>query len=195
MAAPQNDVTVLLQAWAGGDSEALAELMPLVFEDLRSMARSRFRGEPEAHTLQPTALVNEVFLRLTGQHSMHWESRNQFFAFAGTLMRRILVDHAKGRRAAKRGKGLANLPLDEGIGLVKESSVDLVALDQALTRLSKLDERQARIVELRFFVGLTNEEIADLLGISSTSVKRDWQTAKLWLFRELSGKSPETSKP
>jgi RNA polymerase sigma factor (TIGR02999 family) len=181
------DVTQLLQEWSQGDASALDELMPLVFDDLRQIARRQFQAEAADHTLQPTALVSEVYLRLCGQHSVHWDNRRQFFAFAAMLMRRILVDHAKGRKAAKRGKGLPDLPLDETIA-AQGVVVDIVALDEALSRLSALDERQGRIVELRFFVGLTNEEIAELLGISLSAVKRDWRTAKVWLLRELTRK-------
>ncbi len=187
MSPPPRDVTRLLKQWSQGDASALAELMPLVFDDLRQIARRQFQAEPTDHTLQPTALVSEVYLRLSGQHSVHWDNRRQFFAFAATLMRRILVDHAKGRNAAKRGKGLPDLPLDETIA-VPGGGVDIVALDEALSRLSALDERQGRIVEMRFFVGLTNEEIAEVLGISLTAVKRDWRTAKIWLLHELTRK-------
>jgi RNA polymerase sigma-70 factor (ECF subfamily) len=187
MPPPLRDVTQLLKLWSQGDAAALDELMPLVFDDLRQIARRQFQAEPTDHTLQPTALVSEVYLRLYGQHSVHWDNRRQFFAFAVMLMRRILVDHAKGRNAAKRGKGLPDLPLDDTIAAAG-SGVDLVALDEALSRLSALDERQGRIVELRFFVGLTNEEVAEVLGISVTAVKRDWRTAKIWLLRELTRK-------
>ena len=182
------DVTRLLRQWSQGDAAALDELMPLVFDDLRQIARRQFQAEPTDHTLQPTALVSEVYLRLSGQHSVHWDNRRQFFAFAAMLMRRILVDHAKGRNAAKRGKGLPDLQLDESIAVPGGGGVDVVALDEALSRLSALDERQGRIVELRSFVGLTNEEIADVLNISLTAVKRDWRSAKIWLYHELTRK-------
>lgn len=187
MPIPPRDVTRLLQQWSQGDAAALDELMPLVFDDLRQIARRQFQAEPTDHTLQPTALVSEVYLRLSGQRSVHWDNRRQFFAFASMLMRRILVDHAKGRNAAKRGRGLPDLPLDDQIA-VPGGDVDLVALDEALSRLSALDERQGRVVELRFFIGLTNEETAAVLGISETAVKRDWRTAKVWLLRELTRK-------
>ncbi len=181
------DVTVLLREWSEGDPAALEGLMPLVLDDLRQLARRQFRGERSAHTLQPTALINEVYLRLYGQQKLHWDNRGQFFAFAATLMRRVLVDHAKARLAAKRGRGVPNLPLDEALAVPAgtDRGVDYIALDEALSRLSALDGRQGQIVELRFFVGLTNEEIAEQLGISVSSVKRDWDLARTWLFREL----------
>ncbi len=184
----EREVTRLLKEWSQGDAAALEDLMPVVFDDLRMIARRQFQMEAADHTLQPTALVSEVYLRLCGQRSVHWENRRQFFAFAGMLMRRILVDHAKGRNTAKRGKGLPNLPLDEAMIAPEQSVVDVVALDEALSRLAAFDERQAKVVELRFFLGLTNEEIAEVLGISLTSVKRDWQTARIWLYREMNRK-------
>jgi RNA polymerase sigma factor (TIGR02999 family) len=180
------EVTQLLQDWSRGDPAALERLIPLVFDDLRRIAIRCLRGESQGHTLQPTALVNEVYLRLIGQRQTHWESRSQFFSFAALLMRRILVDHAKGRQAAKRGGGVAKVPLDEAIDLPETRGVDLVALDEALSRLAEIDRRQSRIVELRFFMGLSHEEIADVLEISVTTVKREWKLARLWLFRELS---------
>jgi RNA polymerase sigma factor (TIGR02999 family) len=179
------DVTQLLQQWSLGDLSALGDLMPLVFEDLRYIARAQFQREAAGHTLQPTALVSEVYLRLYDQRQVHWENRKQFFAFAALLMRRILVDYAKGRHTAKRGGGLPDLPLDEALSVPMPGGIDLVDLDDALTRLAAIDERQSRVVELRFFVGLTNEEAAEVLGVSLTAVKRDWRTAKIWLHREM----------
>lgn len=184
----EREVTRLLKEWSQGDPAALELLMPVVFDDLRQMARKHFRMEPADHTLQPTALVSEVYLRLLGQRQVRWDNRRQFFAFVGTLMRRILVDHAKARHTAKRGGGLPDLPLDEAFVSPEGTGVDVVALDEALSRLAELDPRQARVVELRFFVGLTNEETAAALEISLTSVKRDWQTAKLWLYNEMNPK-------
>jgi RNA polymerase sigma factor (TIGR02999 family) len=182
MSPPERDVTQLLKEWSKGSASALEELMPLVFDDLRQLARRQFQGEPPGHTLQPTALVNEVYVRLVGQRQVHWENRGQFFSFAAMLMRRVLVDYAKAKKADKRGKGLPHLPLDEGIAVPERSGVDMVALDEALSRLAALDARQGRIVELRFFVGLTNEQVAETMGLSLTTVKREWQTAKLWLY-------------
>ena len=186
MSDPSVEVTKLLRDWSQGDALALERLIPLVFADLREIAGRLFRRENEAHTLQPTALVNEVYLRLIDQRAVQWQNREQFFSVAALLMRRILVDHAKGRAAAKRGAGAPRLPLDEAIQLPElRGDVDVVGLDEALSKLAEIDARQSRIVELRFFVGLSHEEIAELLGISVTTVKREWRTAKLWLYREL----------
>ncbi|HMB54169.1 MAG TPA: sigma-70 family RNA polymerase sigma factor [Thermoanaerobaculia bacterium] len=192
MSLTQREITALLAEWSDGDQEALERLMPLVFEELRQLARSQFRREPDGHTLQPTALVHEVYMRLAGQRKVEWQNRSQFFAFAALLMRRILVDHAKARFTAKRGGGATVLPLNEALARPGDddgeaTSVDLLALDQALEALAEVDPRQARIVELRFFAGLTHEEIAELLGISVTTVKRDWKTARFFLFRVMSG--------
>ena len=186
MSTPTSDVTQLLHEWIQGDASALEKLIPLVFEDLRQIAGRLFQRESDAHTLQPTALVNEVYLRLMDQRKVFWQNREQFFGVAAMMMRRILVDYAKGRQAAKRGSGIPTVQLDEMIAVPELRGVDVVALDEALTRLADLDERQGRIVELRFFTGLSNEEIADILGISVTTIKREWRTAKLWLRRELS---------
>ncbi|HEY2289500.1 MAG TPA: sigma-70 family RNA polymerase sigma factor [Thermoanaerobaculia bacterium] len=185
MSTPPSDVTKLLQEWSQGDAAALEKLIPLVFEDLRQIAERLFKRETDSHTLQPTALVSEVYLRLMDQRKIHWQNREQFLGVASLLMRRILVDYAKGRQAAKRGSGIPNVQLDEMIAVPELRGVDVVALDEALSRLAELDQRQGRIVEMRFFTGLSNEEIADILGISVTTVKREWRTAKLWLHREL----------
>jgi RNA polymerase sigma factor (TIGR02999 family) len=188
MSTPTSDVTKLLQDWSQGDAAALEKLIPLVFEDLRQIAGRLFRREADSHTLQPTALVNEVYLRLMEQRKVHWQNREQFFGVASLLMRRILVDYAKGRQAAKRGSGAPKVPLDETIAVPELRDVDVVALDEALSRLAEIDPRQERIVELRFFMGLSNEEIAEILKISVTTVKREWRTARLWLYRELTRK-------
>lgn len=184
-------VTQLLQEWSRGDPAALEKLIPLVFQQLREIAGRMFRRESDGHTLQPTALVNEVYLRLMEQRSMHWQNREQFFSVAALLMRRILVDYAKGRQTAKRGKGVPKVPLDEALGVadVRHLDVDLVAdLDEGLSRLAEIDPRQAKIVEMRFFMGLSHEEIADVLAISVSTVKREWRTAQLWLYRELTNR-------
>jgi RNA polymerase sigma factor (TIGR02999 family) len=186
MSTPTSDVTRLLQDWSQGDPSALERLIPLVFEDLRQIAGRMFQRESDGHTLQPTALVNEVYLRLTDQRKIHWQNREQFFGVAALMMRRILVDYAKARQAAKRGSGAAMVPLDETIAVPDLRSVDVVALDEALSQLAEIDPRQGRIVEMRFFMGLSHEEIADILEISVTTVKREWRTARLWLYRELS---------
>lgn len=184
---PSVEVTKLLRDWSQGDAVALEKLIPLVFEDLRKIAGSLFQRENEAHTLQPTALVNEVYLRLIDQRQVHWQNREQFFAVAAMLMRRILVDYAKRRQTVKRGSRAIKIPLDEAIGIPQAAAdLDMEALDQALSRLAEIDPRQSRIVEMRFFMGLTHEEIAEVLGIGVTTVKREWKTARLWLFRELS---------
>ncbi len=185
---PPDEVTKLLRDWNRGDTEALERLIPLVFDDLRQIAGALFQRENEAHTLQPTALVNEVYLRLIKQ-KVEWQNREQFFALAALLMRRILVDYAKQRQTAKRGSGAVKVPLHLLTKIPQVSpDLDFEALDEALTRLEEIDSRQAHIVELRFFVGLRHEEIGELLGISETTVKREWKTARLWLFRELSKK-------
>lgn len=182
------EVTKLLRDWSHGDESALEKLIPLVFEDLRQIAGALFQRESEAHTLQPTALVNEVYLRLIKQ-KVEWQNREQFFALAALLMRRILVDYAKQRHTAKRGSGAVKIPLDQLTSIPQAvAGLDIEALDEALSRLEEIDSRQAHIVELRFFVGLRHEEIGELLGISETTVKREWKTARLWLFRELSKK-------
>lgn len=185
MSTPTSDVTKLLQDWSQGNAAALEKLIPLVFEDLRQIAGRLFQRESNGHTLQPTALVSEVYLRLMDQRKVHWQNRQQFFGVAGMMMRRILVDYHKGKKAAKRGSGALKVPLDEALALPEIKDVDFVALDEALSRLAEIDERQSRIVEMRFFMGLSNEEIAEVLDISVTTVKREWRTAKLWLYREL----------
>ncbi|PYQ60427.1 MAG: RNA polymerase subunit sigma-70 [Acidobacteria bacterium] len=188
MSTPTSDVTKLLQEWSQGDASALEKLIPMVFEDLRQIAGRLFLREADSHTLQPTALVSEAYLRLMDQRKVHWQNREQFFGVASLLMRRILVDYAKGRQAAKRGSGAPKVPLDETIAVPELRDVDVVALDEALSQLAEIDPRQSRIVELRFFMGLSHEEIADILDISVTTIKREWRTARLWLFRELSRK-------
>jgi RNA polymerase sigma factor (TIGR02999 family) len=180
-----SEVTSLLQQWSQGDHDALARLMPLVLEDLRRIALHFLRNEKQGHTLQPTALVNEFYLRFIGQREARWQNREQFFSIAAMLMRRILVDYAKSRQAAKRGGKVVKVPLAELVDLPETRDRDVVALDEALSRLAKIDPRQGKIVELRFFMGLDHEEIAEVLGVSVTTVKREWRLARLWLFREL----------
>ncbi len=181
------DVTELLLQWSQGNREALDELMPLVTGQLRELARSHLRGERLGHTLQPTALVNEVYLRLVDRRRVSWQSRAQFFGFAASTMRRILVDYARARRTAKRGAGVEPITLDETVGLTTGKGIDVIALDEALKSLAQLDERQSRLVELRFFAGLTVEETAEVLGIGTATVVRDWSTAKAWLYAQLTG--------
>ena len=181
------DVTGLLQAWGAGNREALDELMPVVYGELHRLARASLRGERPDHTLQATALVNEAYLKLVDQRRVRWQNRAHFFGTAAQLMRRILVDHVRQQRAAKRGGGATRVALDEALGVAEEREVDLLALDAALERLATLDPRQSQLVVLRFFGGLTIDEAAEVLQISPATVKREWSTAKVWLRRELDG--------
>ncbi len=180
------EITALLDRWSDGATGALDELIPLVFNDVRELARRALAKESDDHTLQATALVSEVYLRLEGRRSVQWQSREQFFGFLSQLIRRILIDHARGRRRAKRGGGVKPLSLDDVFGLAQARHPELIALDDALQDLARLDPRQARIVELRFFMGLTLEQIAEVLGVSLATVNREWRTARMWLERELS---------
>ena len=181
-------VTELLRAWGGGDQRALDELLPVVYEELRRQAQRYLRRERDGHSLQATALVHEAYIRLVDQRRMQWQGRAQFFGIAAQLMRRVLVDHARARHAEKRGGPNVSLvqPLEEATAAAQESDVDLLALDDALTRLAELDPRQAKVVELRYFSGLGIEETAEVLGISPATVKREWAMARAWLKRELS---------
>ncbi len=184
-----NQVTELLVRWRDGDQQALDTLVPLVYAELRKVAHRYLQRESDRHTLQSTALVHEAYLRLAGQDPPEWQNRAHFFAVAAQLMRQILVDHARARRSAKRGGGACTLILDEGIALPKKLPVDMIALDDALQSLAKLDAQQSRIVELRFFAGLSIEDTANVLGISSASVKRYWIAARAWLYHEMSGEA------
>ena len=185
----QSEITRLLDQWNAGESDALTKLMPLIVDDLRRVAGKYLAQEAEGHTLQPTALVNEVYLRLVGRRTVSWRNRAQFFAFVAGMMRRVLVDHARNRRTAKRGSGAIRLSFDESIKLPEErqKDPDLLALDEALQSLEEVDPRQSRIVEMRYFTGLSVKEVAEVESISPTTVKREWRTAKLWLYRALSG--------
>ncbi|HET8548308.1 MAG TPA: sigma-70 family RNA polymerase sigma factor [Bryobacteraceae bacterium] len=194
MSAPhqQHDVTSLLINWGKGDQKALEELTPLVYAEMRRVAQRYLRRERSDHTLQGTALVHEAFLRLIDQRNVQWQNRAHFFGVAAQMIRRILVDYARSRHTAKRGADAVRLSLDEAAGgMVEARDIDLIALDDALNRLAQLDPQQSRIVELRFFTGLSIEETAEVLGISPATVKRDWVTAKALLYRELTGKNPE----
>ena len=195
MAESPADVTTLLQRWSAGDRTALDRLLPLIHTELRRIAAQQLSGERDGHTLVPTALVNELFLKLVDQRRAAWDNRAHFFAVAAQLMRRILVDYARSRQADKRGGSVTVLSLDD---LADESpaqhadvrgdaAADVLAIDQALERLTLLDPDQSRIVELRFFAGLTVEETAHVLQRSSRTVKREWRLARAWLHRELSG--------
>ena len=179
-------VTKLLLDWESGDPSVEERLMPLLYDDLHRRAEHYLRRERRGHTLQPTALVNEAYLRLVDQKRAGWKCRAQFFGVAAQAMRRILVDHARRRSTEKRGDGVSILPLDEAIGSPWKRDADLVALDDALEALAKLAPRASRVVELRFFGGLTIDETAAALEISPATVKTDWQQAKAWLYRQLS---------
>ncbi len=181
----KRDITELLTDWRNGDSAAFDELAPLVYDELRRLAGSYMRREGPGHTLQSTALVNEAYLRLVDQRNVG-SNRSQFFGIAAQMMRRILVNHAKASHAAKRGGFAEKITFSESMDVFQQPDVDLLALDNALNRLSEFDKQQSRIVELRFFAGLTTEEVAEVLGISARTVNREWAMAKAWLFRELS---------
>ncbi len=183
----QEDVTELLFAWNDGDPSALNRLMPLVEAELRRLAKYQMRREGVAHTLQTTALVNEVYLKFIDQKKANWQSRAHFFAIAAKIMRRILVDYARRQRRSKRGGGVDNLPIDSVAVLSRQKSEELLALDEALDRLSELDPLKSRIVELRHFGGLSVEETATVLKISQVTVIRHWGLAKSWLKREVRG--------
>lgn len=179
------DVTTLLRDWGRGDERALDQLMPMVFSELRRVANGYFVGERPGHTLEPTALVNEVFMWLMEREQLQWESRTQFFGFAAQLMRRILVDYARSHQRQKRGSGVSVASLDEALSLAETRDVDLVALDDALTELAEIDPDGSRVVEMSFFAGLTQDEIAEVLQVSKMTVRRRWTAARLWLYREL----------
>ena len=180
------DVTRLLVEWRDGNAEALDALMPLVYDELRRLARGYLGRERGSHTLQPTALVNEAYLRLVDQRRVQWQNRAHFFGIAAQIMRRLLVDHARSIRADKRGGGVTRLALDvASFAAAEVRAVDVEELDRALERLAALDERQSRVVELRYFAGATNEETAEALGIAVATVKRDWTMARAWLRKQI----------
>ncbi len=179
-------ITLMLRQWSDGSREALDNLLPLVYNELHNQAARYLRRENKDHTLQPTALINEAYLKLIDQREVNWENRTHFFAIAAQAMRRILVDHARAKHREKRGGDDAKLPLDEALMVVAdEKNIDLIALDEALTRLEMKDKQQTRIVELRYFSGLSLEETAEALNISRTTAARDWAMARAWLHREL----------
>jgi RNA polymerase sigma factor (TIGR02999 family) len=189
---PESPITQWLVASCKGDKSALDQLMASVYGELRRLAESYLQSERADHTLQATALVHEAYIRLIDQRYVDWKNRAQFFALAAKMMRRILVNHAEAHNAAKRGGGAQKLSLDDAISFFAEQHVDLLALHESLDRLALLDERQTQIIELRFFGGLTIEEIADVLKISPATVKREWGMAKTWLFRELNERRTPT---
>ncbi|HET6975124.1 MAG TPA: sigma-70 family RNA polymerase sigma factor [Pyrinomonadaceae bacterium] len=185
MSEDTQSVTKLLRDAQAGDRTALDELVPLVYRELKGIAARQLAGERPGHTLQATALVNEAYLRLVDQHSVDWRNRAHFFSIAAETMRRILVNHAVSRRAEKRGAGATLLPLDEATSFSDRRDVDLILLDEALTCLATLDSTQARIVEMKFFAGLSNEEVAEVMSTSESTVKREWRSAKAWLATQL----------
>ena len=182
-------VTRLLVDWGNGDQQALEKLTPLVYQELKRLAARYLRRERREHTLQSTALVHEAWLRLIDQKQVQWQNRAQFFGIAAEMIRRILIDHARNRQAAKRGDGAVKLSLDDALATPNRRDLELVALDDALHDLAKLDPQQGRLVELRFFAGLSIEESAEVLGVSPATVKREWTTAKAWLYRELNARA------
>ena len=184
--AAADDVSTLLRAWSEGDQRALERLTPIVYRDLRRLARRYMRGERAGHSLQTTALVNEAYMRLVDYKRMQWQNRAHFFAVSGQLMRRILVDHAR-RHNLKRGDGVPHVSLEEAATVGAGRARDLVTLDEAMNALARLDPRKVQVVEMRFFGGLSVDETAEVLKVSPVTVMRDWSTAKAWLYREISG--------
>ncbi len=184
---PSSDITQLLLAWSQGDKGALDRLIPIVYDELRRMAHRYIARENKGHTLQTSALVHEAYLKLVDQNRVQWKNRAQFFGVSARIMRRILVDHARARDAGKRGAGAPRVSLDEAPTLAANPQGDIVGIDDALNRLSDLDPRQGRIVELRFFGGLSVDETAEVLELSAATIKREWASARAWLYRELGG--------
>ena len=180
------NITEMLREWSGGKTEVMDDLLPLIYDELRRRAAAYLRRERPNHTLQPTALVHEAYLKLIDQRQDNWASRDHFFAIAAQAMRRILVDHARGRHRQKRGGSNEDLPLEDALlAAADEANVDLIALDEAMKKLARLDPQQERVVELRYFGGLSLDEAADTLSISRATAARDWQVAKAWLYREM----------
>jgi RNA polymerase sigma factor (TIGR02999 family) len=182
---PSHDVTSLLARWRDGDEDALQQLVPIVHEELRRLARRQMAAERAGHTLEPTALVNEAYLRLVNLKQMQWQDRAHFFAMAARLMRRVLVDFARSRGYQKRGGGAKQVSFTQALDVAEGQPTDVVALDDALEALAHVDERKGRVVELRFFGGLSVEETAEVLSVSRETVRRDWKFAKMWLLRHL----------
>lgn len=186
MTASPKSITQLLIEWREGDETALDQMIPLVYQELRRLARHYMRRERAGHTLQTSALVNEAYLKLVDHKGMRWQNRAHFYAVASQAMRRILVDHARSRHYAKRGGGVQMVELDEAATVARKQAADLVALDDALTALSEIDPRKSQIVEMRYFGGMSVDETAEVLGISGVTVMREWSTAKAWLLRAMS---------
>jgi RNA polymerase sigma factor (TIGR02999 family) len=183
----QHEITELLEQWSGGNQAALDKLYPLVYEELRRLARSYMKREPKGHTLQTTALINEAYVRIVDQKSVHWQNRSHFCAISAQIMRRILVDHARRYLHAKRGGGPRRVSLDEAMVVAAERSEEVLMLDEALSNLARMDPRRCQVVELRYFAGLNNQEIASVLHISENTVMRDWNLARAWLYQQLGG--------
>jgi RNA polymerase sigma factor (TIGR02999 family) len=183
----QPNITLVLDRWSKGERSALDELIPLIYKELRRLAGNYLRRERQDHTLQPTALINEVFVRLIDQNDIKWQNRAHFYGIAARLMRRVLVDHARARQAAKRGGEMYSVSLSKADQIANQSSVDLLALHLSLERLEELDPQQSQIVELRFFGGLTIEETAEVMACSHATIERDWKMARAWLRHELAG--------
>ncbi|MGI8836908.1 MAG: sigma-70 family RNA polymerase sigma factor [Pyrinomonadaceae bacterium] len=188
MAGVPQEITQLLLSWSKGDKAALDQLVPLVYPELRMLARRYMGRENPGHSLQTSALINEAYLKLIDQQHVEWQDRAHFFAVSAQVMRHILIDRARSHRYGKRGAGAQHLALDEAAVVCKERAAELVSLDDALTSLARIDERKSKIVELRFFGGLSVEETAEVMKISPVTVMREWRAAKAWLYREISGK-------
>lgn len=188
------DVTELLHEWRRGDKAALDRLTPLVYDELRRIAHRYMRQERGGHTLETTALVNEAYLRLAGRERVEWQDRAHFFAVTAQVMRHVLIDHARNRRYAKRGGAAQQVPLEEAHAMSAERAAELLALDEALEKLARLDPRKARVVELRYFGGLSLEETADALEVSVMTVRRDWRAARAWLYKEMRNDELKTNR-
>ena len=191
---PAGNVTLLLSAWADGDEGALRELMPLVYHELRRIAQHHMSGQPPGHTLQPTALIHEAFVKLIGGGEKNFRNRTHFFAVASMAMRQVLVNHANARLTRKRGGGAVNVSIDDEEAAVQREATNVLALDDALKTLHVMDPRKSRVVELRYFGGLSIEETSEALGISTVTVTRDWQAARAWLARELGIGNPRSPR-
>ena len=186
----QHEITQLLAEWREGNQSALDELYPLVYDELHRLARRYMSRERKGHTLQTTALINEAYVRLVDQRNVHWANRSHFFAISAQIMRRILIDHARRHAYAKRGGGAQQVSLDEAATVTRSAGAELIRLDEALKSLAEMDPRRSQVVELRYFGGLNNEEIAGVLKISENTVTRDWNMARAWLHQQLSESSP-----
>ena len=191
MTGPDSGITQLLKQWRSGEQTALDQLLPLVYDELHRVAQRAIRQQPAGHTLQTTALINEAYLRMCNMPQIEWQDRAHFFAVAARVMRHLLVDHARAQVTAKRGGGAQRVDFDEAAIYASERSAELLALDDALNRLAAADDKKSRIVELRYFGGLTVEEVAEVLGIAVITVKREWAKARLWLYHELQTGEPQ----